>query len=334
MTKRIQSIVALSGGKDSVATLLKVRAEGWKPKVVFCDTGWEHPMLYEYLKYLEKALGIDIIFLKSNKYEDFIDMVIQKKRFPSTLARFCSELLKVHPMIDYLLDEVADNFLVFQGIRKNESQKRSKMNESCTFFRYYLEPYGFDKKDKPRYHKYRRSDVLEFVKRGLLHDVQRPVFHLTADECFKLHAEYGIDPNPQYKANMGRVGCFPCVMVTHDELWQIYLRFPWRIDELIEWEKKLGTTFFPPGYVPKRYASKEVSFKYDKSKLTQEEIDYLQEYLGIEFDEHGKAQGKMKVNTVEDVIRYLKDKHAQGHIFEEYDKRTITSCDSIYNICE
>lgn len=333
MRRKITPIVALSGGKDSVATLLKVLEAGWKPEVVFCDTGWESPILYEYLKYLERELGIKIKFLRSNKYANFIDMVIGKKRFPSTMSRFCTEELKVKPMIDYLLDEVKGNFIVFQGIRAAESDKRSKMEPSCTYFKYYLEPYGHDKNGKPKYHKYRRKEVLEFVEQ-YAHDVQRPVFHLSANEVFDIHDQYGIKPNPLYKENFGRVGCFPCIQANLFEVWNIFLRFPKRIQEIIEWENELGTTFFPPMFVPKRYASKEVSFKYDKSKLTPEEIDYLTDHLQIVWDENGQAQGIMKVNTMEDVIRYLKDKHAQGSLFEEYDKTKITSCDSIYNICE
>lgn len=330
---KIKSIVALSGGKDSVATLLKVLEEGWKPEVVFCDTGWESPILYEYLKYLEDQLGIKIKFLKSNKYASFIDMVIRKKRFPSTMARFCTEELKVKPMINYILDEVKGNFVVFQGIRAEESLKRRQMQPSCTYFKYYLEPYGHDKNGNPKYHTYRRKEVLEFVEK-YIHDVQRPVFHLTANEVFDIHDVFGVKPNPLYKEAFGRVGCFPCIQANLSEIWNIYLRYPARIEEIIDWEETVGTTFFPPQFVPFRYASKEVTFKYDKSKLSTEEIEYLTDQLEIVWDEKGKAQGIMKVNTMKDVIRYLKDKHAQGSLFEQYDSKTITSCDSIYNICE
>ena len=333
--QKIRSIVALSGGKDSVATLIKVLETGWVPEVVFCDTGWEHPKLYEYLKYLERALPIgDIRFLKSNKYAGFIDMVIQKKRFPSTMARFCTEVLKVEPMIDYLLDEVGHSFIVYQGIRAQESEKRRKMRPSCTYFKYYLEPYGYTADNKPKYHKYRKSDVLAFVESGYLHDVQRPVFELSADEVFDVHKSWNIEPNPLYKEAFGRVGCFPCIQANSKEVWNIYNRYPERIEEIARYEKQLGTTFFPPLYVPKRYASKEVSFTYNKSKLTGPEVEYLTDQLDIEWDEKGKAQGVMKVNTIDDVIRYLKDKRATGNLFEEIEQEQKISCDSIYNICE
>lgn len=42
-------IVTFSGGKDSLAALLWVREHITKNfTTVFCDTGWEHPLTYEY----------------------------------------------------------------------------------------------------------------------------------------------------------------------------------------------------------------------------------------------------------------------------------------------
>lgn len=44
-------IVSVSGGKDSTAMLLKALEEHPREQImpVFCDTGWEHPAVYEYL---------------------------------------------------------------------------------------------------------------------------------------------------------------------------------------------------------------------------------------------------------------------------------------------
>jgi 3''-phosphoadenosine 5''-phosphosulfate sulfotransferase (PAPS reductase)/FAD synthetase and related enzymes len=60
-------IVSVSGGKDSTAMLLKALEEYPKSQItpIFCDTGWEHESTYEYLEYLEKALDIKIIKLKT-----------------------------------------------------------------------------------------------------------------------------------------------------------------------------------------------------------------------------------------------------------------------------
>lgn len=51
------NVITASGGKDSTAMwLLSLECE-IEPIIVFCDTGHEHPLTYEYLDYLEGKLG-------------------------------------------------------------------------------------------------------------------------------------------------------------------------------------------------------------------------------------------------------------------------------------
>ncbi|RJF99038.1 phosphoadenosine phosphosulfate reductase family protein [Noviherbaspirillum saxi] len=61
-------VVSVSGGKDSLSTLLIALERFGKHRTVpiFCDTGNEHEAVYEYLAYLEERLGIQIIHLKAN----------------------------------------------------------------------------------------------------------------------------------------------------------------------------------------------------------------------------------------------------------------------------
>lgn len=140
-------IVTFSGGKDSLAALLWTREHITKNfTTVFCDTGWEHPLTYEYIHRIADKLHLDLVTLKSKKYDGMIDLARQKKRWPSTRARFCTIELKTKPTIDYVLDDVQDNMLMIQGIRGAESPARAKMSKQCTYFKYYFEPYGFDQK--------------------------------------------------------------------------------------------------------------------------------------------------------------------------------------------
>lgn len=134
-------IVTCSGGKDSVASLIWMQNNGYKNfEVAFCDTAWESEITYQYLEDLEQKLGIKFTFLKSKMYDGFLDLARKKKRFPSTRARFCTSELKSIPMIDYILDVVNDDILVIQGIRGAENESRSRMNEQCNYFKFYLEP--------------------------------------------------------------------------------------------------------------------------------------------------------------------------------------------------
>lgn len=148
-------IVSFSGGKDSLAALLWVREHiTTNFTTVFCDTGWEHPLTYEYINRIADKLHLDLVTLKSKEYDGMVDLARQKKRWPSSYARFCTEELKTKPMIDYVLDEVKDNMLIIQGIRAAESSERAKMQAQCTYFKYYFEPYGYDKNGRPKRHSY------------------------------------------------------------------------------------------------------------------------------------------------------------------------------------
>lgn len=134
-------IITFSGGKDSLASLLWTREHITKNfTTVFCDTGWEHPLTYEYINRIADKLHLDLVTLKSKKYDGMVDLARQKKRWPSTRARFCTQELKTKPCIDYVLDEVQDNMLMIQGIRAAESASRAKMSAQCTYFKYYFEP--------------------------------------------------------------------------------------------------------------------------------------------------------------------------------------------------
>lgn len=64
----VKHVISVSGGKDSAATLLIAIARFGRHRVVaiFCDTGNEHQAVYDYLDYLEEALGITIHRLKAN----------------------------------------------------------------------------------------------------------------------------------------------------------------------------------------------------------------------------------------------------------------------------
>lgn len=121
-------IVTYSGGKDSQASLLwTIKHLTKTPTVVFCDTGWEHPLTYKHVRETTEALGLELVVLKSKKYGGMVDLATQKKRWPSSQRRFCTSELKTIPMIDYILDTVKDDFIVVQGIRAAESANRAKM---------------------------------------------------------------------------------------------------------------------------------------------------------------------------------------------------------------
>jgi 3'-phosphoadenosine 5'-phosphosulfate sulfotransferase (PAPS reductase)/FAD synthetase len=93
MTGRIIHCVSMSGGKDSTATA--VYALETQPRdslrFVFADTGNEHELTYEYLGYLEQALGIHIHWLRA----DFTDEIARQARYVA--SHWPAKLMKATP---------------------------------------------------------------------------------------------------------------------------------------------------------------------------------------------------------------------------------------------
>lgn len=76
-------VVAYSGGKDSQASLIWAVNQYGKENVlaVFCDTGWEHSVTYQHIKSTTVLLGVQLIVLKSKKYDGLLDLAIKKSVF-------------------------------------------------------------------------------------------------------------------------------------------------------------------------------------------------------------------------------------------------------------
>lgn len=240
------NIVSVSGGKDSTATLLlAIERNAENLQAVFCDTGHEHPEVYGYLDYLEVRLGLVIRRVKPDFSEQvirkrdvvltkwraegvseqiieraivalqptgnpFLDLCLWKGRFPSTMARFCTEELKRNPMQQQVLfplleDHKTEEVWSWQGVRADESTSRSKLPE----------------KDE--------------VRDGLIN--YRPILTWTAQDVFEFHRKHGVKWNPLYEQGLSRVGCMPCIMCRKDELREIANRWPEEIERVAEWER-------------------------------------------------------------------------------------------------
>jgi 3'-phosphoadenosine 5'-phosphosulfate sulfotransferase (PAPS reductase)/FAD synthetase len=239
-------LIFYSGGKDSQSSLIwAVKEYGVNNcEAVFCDTGWENPVTYKHIRDTTKQLGVKLITLKSKKYDGMLDLAKKKKRFPSTKARFCTEELKSKPAIDYVLSQ-QESVIVIEGIRKNESFNRSKMESECMYFRYYFQPMANGKT-----HSYRKKDIIEWCKTKDASKL-RPIFNWSADRVINYIQENGQQPNWLYYQGFSRVGCFPCIMARHREIRLIIDNHPKQWEQLKKAENEIGRTFFPPDYIPK-----------------------------------------------------------------------------------
>lgn len=322
-------LVSYSGGKDSQAALIhSIKKYGVNNcEAVFCDTGHENPQTYQHIIETTNQLGVKLITLKSKKYNSLFDLAKKKGRFPSQSRRFCTLELKVIPMIDYVLSH-NESLIIIEGIRKNESESRSKMEPECMYFRYYFEPYqtnlmiiesfhslktkpnktqiknykkaklrlerGFEDK---KYHTYRKKEVFEYCKK---HDASkfRPIFTWTAEETLDYIKSNLQQPNPLYFQGFSRVGCFPCIMAKKSEIKLIIQNHPDQWQAIKDAELDANSTFFRADYVPL-------------------------------FAQLHRSDKGHRITTAEDVEKYLTANDTQLDLFEK-----PIGCMSVYNLCE
>ena len=183
---------------------------GIEHRRVFMDTGWEHTSTYEYLRgpLTDKLGPIEEISAGFGMK----DLIRKKGMFPSRLIRFCTQELKVLPIIRYLkgLDDEPVNAV---GIRAEESQARAKMKE-------WEWQDGFDC------------------------EVWRPLLRWTLDDVIAIHKRHALMPSNLYLQGASRIGCWPCIHARKKEIKFVAEHDPARIEEIAELERENGYTYF------------------------------------------------------------------------------------------
>lgn len=314
----------MSGGKDSTAlALLAIERGAENYRFVFADTGHEHQQTYEYVSYLEQALGITIDRVKADfsdriaakrelvqtKWADdgvpadqiekalsvlvpsgnpFLDLCLWKGRFPGTRTRFCSEELK-HKPINAYMDAIEGTLISWQGVRRDESAARRDLAEKDVDF-----------------------GSWEPEPQGRL--IYRPILDWTVDDVFAMHKRHGIEPNPLYKQGMGRVGCMPCIHARKAEMREIAQRFPDELARVAEWERLVSA------------ASKRGASTFMDMRVLLNAAD--EEYDIEQFDlaRHGIAAYADWANTARG--------GRQRDLIHAIEIDEGASCQSLYGLCE
>ncbi len=188
---------------------LWLQEQGIEHDRVFIDTGWEHELTYEYLRGpLTDKLGA-ITEIKAPLLME--ELILTKGMFPSRVRRFCTQELKVKPIIAYLakLMEAGTDVINAVGIRAEESSSRAGMPE-------WEWQDGFDC------------------------EVWRPIIHRSEQWVIDIHKRHGLAPNPLYLMGASRVGCWPCIYARKSEIRLIADKDPDRIVRLRVLEERVG----------------------------------------------------------------------------------------------
>lgn len=113
--------VALSGGKDSLATLLLVKDVVKDPKILFVDTGLEFPETIEHTERVARGLGAELI---TEHAEDAFWQAFEYFGPPGRDYRWCCKTCKLGPTAKLIRERFPEGCITFLGQRKYESDQR------------------------------------------------------------------------------------------------------------------------------------------------------------------------------------------------------------------
>jgi 3'-phosphoadenosine 5'-phosphosulfate sulfotransferase (PAPS reductase)/FAD synthetase len=198
----VRCVVSASGGKDSTATILALREADVPACHVFADTGWEAPETYAYLDTLRARLGIaiDVVGVEGG----MVEKIHKRAGFPARMQRWCTRELKLKPLRAYHDEIEADGgaqTACVVGVRAEESKRRAQFCE------------------------WEDDDTWG----GWM---WRPILTWPVSEVLAIHHRHGVPVNPLYLRGHNRVGCYPCIFASKEEIRLVAEHTPSRIAEI------------------------------------------------------------------------------------------------------
>ncbi len=139
MTKKIRHLLGISGGKDSaaLAIYMKARYPEIDMEYYFCDTGKELQETYDLINELETFLGKKVTFLRAaenspkDPFDHFLDLY--GGYLPSSQARWCTKKLKLEPFEKYVGNDTVISYVAIRGDENREGYVSTKPNIQTVF---------------------------------------------------------------------------------------------------------------------------------------------------------------------------------------------------------
>jgi 3'-phosphoadenosine 5'-phosphosulfate sulfotransferase (PAPS reductase)/FAD synthetase len=140
----MKHIIGLSGGKDSTALALRLaEVEPREYEYICNETGNELPTMQEHWRKLEELLNAPIKRVRYSK--DLVGTIDQMHMLPSTLARWCTRVLKIEPTIEYMAALPAGSVL-YVGLRADEEERKGLFGEDIAV-RFPMREWGWKEAD-------------------------------------------------------------------------------------------------------------------------------------------------------------------------------------------
>ena len=213
-------VVNHSGGKDSQALFLKVRALIPKAQIIVV-----HSILHEVdwpgiPEHIENTVDVPVYYVAAAK--GLLEMVEDRGKFPSPTIRQCTSDLKRTPIETftrrYLAAHPEFHGRVVQvvGLRAEESAQRAK---ACTW---------------------QRSE--RNSKAGRAWWEWLPIHELKKPDVFRAIADAGQQPHWAYQAGMSRLSCVFCIMASPEDLTAAARLKPALYQRYVELERTINYT--------------------------------------------------------------------------------------------
>ena len=169
--------VSYSGGKDSLASLLLVLEAGYRPDIMFVNTGLELPETIENVQKIIEEYSLELVTVDAG---DAFYRALSYFGPPAKDYRWCCKIAKLGPAARLIRERYPDGVLSFIGQRQYESKQRKEKGRT------WINPWVPNQKGVSPIQKWNALTVWLYL--------------------FSRNAPY----NPWYEHGLERIGCWLC----------------------------------------------------------------------------------------------------------------------------